>query len=242
MSIIPCKVCSACKEHKPLTEFYFHKDKPLSACKVCLRQRRVSRYVKHPRNPDVLVNEKRCPHCDQVKPFDSFRPDVKQGRLRSWCRACEGERVVAWKRAHRKPRKVRVFWVRRGRRQDYDPIGFAARKRKNFIDFARRHPDKIKQWRLVSAHRRRARVAASGGKFTQKEWRALRSMYGNKCLCCGSTDRLTIDHVVPIVKGGRNTIDNIQPLCWKCNNFKRARTIDYRNPPFSRVDLEAFLT
>lgn len=75
---------------------------------------------------------------------------------------------------------------------------------------------------------RRARVAGATGTHTNDEWFALCEYYKNKCLCCGTTDRLTQDHIVPIARGGSDYIDNIQPLCMTCNLKKGARTIDYR--------------
>lgn len=49
-----------------------------------------------------------------------------------------------------------------------------------------------------------------------------------KCLKCGSSKRLTVDHVVPISKGGSNTLLNLQCLCYGCNRQKGANTKDYR--------------
>jgi len=37
------------------------------------------------------------------------------------------------------------------------------------------------------------------------------------CLFCGSKNKLTIDHITPISKGGSNNEENLQCLCWKCN-------------------------
>lgn len=50
-----------------------------------------------------------------------------------------------------------------------------------------------------------------------------------KCLKCGSEKRLSIDHIIPISKGGLNELDNLQCLCVRCNSKKRDKTIDYRN-------------
>jgi hypothetical protein len=46
------------------------------------------------------------------------------------------------------------------------------------------------------------------------------------CLYCGSKDSLTLDHVIPRSKGGKNTWDNLATCCLKCNVFKGDKIID----------------
>jgi 5-methylcytosine-specific restriction endonuclease McrA len=47
------------------------------------------------------------------------------------------------------------------------------------------------------------------------------------CPSCGQTNQqteLTIDHIIPLAKGGSNDISNLQTLCRRCNSRKRDRT------------------
>lgn len=46
---------------------------------------------------------------------------------------------------------------------------------------------------------------------------------GHKCLKCGATEDLTIDHKHPARHGGTNDPSNLQTLCWSCNHKKRDR-------------------
>ena len=50
----------------------------------------------------------------------------------------------------------------------------------------------------------------------------------NKCLKCGSTENLSMDHINPKVLGGTDSEDNLQTLCGACNSKKGHAGIDYR--------------
>jgi hypothetical protein len=52
---------------------------------------------------------------------------------------------------------------------------------------------------------------------------------GWHCRICGrelTKETVTIDHVIPVSKGGTNAIENLQPLCRSCNSRKGACSME----------------
>ena len=95
--------------------------------------------------------------------------------------------------------------------------------------WAEDNPEEVRRAKTNNLRKRRAAKHASRGNFTVQEFKELCESYGNKCLACGETEAaLEADHVVPLTKGGSDSISNIQPLCGSCNRKKVVNIIDYR--------------
>jgi len=97
---------------------------------------------------------------------------------------------------------------------------------------------KDKNKELVNHYTRvyRARKRGAGGSYSLQEWEDLKKKYNYMCLCCKRFEpeiRLAADHVFPISKGGSSNIENIQPLCARCNSQKYISSIDYRSLVFT---------
>ena len=74
------------------------------------------------------------------------------------------------------------------------------------------------------AHVRRERERARALRKTDW-WRA--QLQKGVCHYCGrvvGAANLTMDHVVPVARGGRSVKSNCVPCCKECNNSKRAYT------------------
>lgn len=92
---------------------------------------------------------------------------------------------------------------------------------------------KIKEYRRINKYwqnkeRLRPRIEACTHTSKKSVRKSVFDKYGEICLACGATENITIDHVIPVSKGGRNDISNYQPLCKSCNSKKMDKATDYR--------------
>jgi len=74
-------------------------------------------------------------------------------------------------------------------------------------------PDYYKYLCTKTYHRRKK----AKGTYSFQEWNELLKKHNYSCVYCGSTNNISVDHIIPLSKGGTNYIDNIQPLCLPCN-------------------------
>jgi 5-methylcytosine-specific restriction endonuclease McrA len=94
-------------------------------------------------------------------------------------------------------------------------------------------PSRIDDWKRDAIHKARRRIriaqARDKGSHTIDEWNALKIEFEMRCVrCLEPSERLERDHIVPIYQGGSDGIDNIQPLCARCNCQKGSETINWK--------------
>lgn len=95
-----------------------------------------------------------------------------------------------------------------------------AKVKANVRAYQAANPDK----KIHLANRRRARQIGNGGSHTVAERLAKFAALGNVCVYCRKPGRLTIDHDIPLARGGTDNIENILPACKSCNSKKNTRT------------------
>lgn len=70
---------------------------------------------------------------------------------------------------------------------------------------------------------RRARLLAAPGVYTVEDWQSIVDRQNGRCAACDKQCVLTVDHIVPLKRGGTNWPSNLQGLCLSCNCSKGAR-------------------
>lgn len=73
--------------------------------------------------------------------------------------------------------------------------------------------------------RQQVRKRRSGaGSFSTPKWKSRLEYYGERCVYCGSAERIEIEHRIPLSRGGTNQPANLVPACKSCNCSKGTLT------------------
>jgi 5-methylcytosine-specific restriction endonuclease McrA len=217
---------------KPLNEFHLRRslgvpvgDGYRSRCKDCWnaqsRTERASKLEQYRTRQRIYVEGKKDHYRELKRAHKKAHPE----------RYAQIDRK--WKEEHRAEVNTKARERRKQDLEHYREIGrnsyerHAEARRKYSLEYYKLHPEKS----VAANNRRRALKLASEGSHTEDEWEQLKAFYDYQCLQCGKKEpdiKLTRDHVIPLTQGGTDFIDNIQPLCVRCNSKKNNKHIDYR--------------
>ena len=159
---------------------------------------------------------KKCLNCSK-----EFKPSKHNLNQQKFCnKKCQ---YNFWSKNNKE--KVKVYET--GRRKE-DNIKKSTKWRK-------KNPDKFKKIRkrYYLKHREEIIRKAILRHFLKleisiAEWERIKKRYNYQCSICRKREpfidqkitRLTIDHILPLSRGGGNELKNIQPLCHRCNAKK----------------------
>ena len=72
---------------------------------------------------------------------------------------------------------------------------------------------------------RRKAALVKSRPVTAEDWLEILALHKNRCHYCRKRRVLTIDHVIPLSKGGKHLKENIVPACRSCNSTKGNRIV-----------------
>jgi len=170
-----------------------------------------------------------CPEKKCQQKADAARSKKYNDRLRS-----EGKETPAQRWRKNNPERAREndrhkratnpeLYREINRRKASSVTGRANRKA-----WKEANPEKAKEISRQGAARYRARSTQNEVFYvTRKD---LDRLARTPCVGCGSTENLELDHIIPVARGGRHSIGNLQSLCRSCNASKNARlNIEWRS-------------
>lgn len=163
---------------------------------------------------------KKCSRCGIEKPYDAFHKD--SSRKDGLCRYCKECKRNIDRKTYCKNPKAKIEKSTENARKNgwlfvskpYNPKYYSSdvsRKKKRARDL-----------------NRRALQKSADGKITKDVIDEVLAKYDGKCAYCGikCDSSYTIDHRVPLSRGGSNKIENLALACRTCNCKKNDKT-DY---------------
>lgn len=157
-----------------------------------------------------------CPTCGESD-RDNFYPDNRRhDGLQTYCKECSREKKKQWAAENRDATREASARYRASLKADPERWTeyLRERARRNYL---RRITDQV-----VTANRR-AREYQVKGRITTKEWRKM-VRTTEVCPACQEpwslVGRPILDHIISLSRRGKNSIENIQPLCTSCHARK----------------------
>jgi 5-methylcytosine-specific restriction endonuclease McrA len=183
-----------------------------------------------------MSDSKTCSKCLQTKDLDCFyRTSKGKQSHEGTCIEC---RNALSRENYYKNRDKRAVQISIWQQNNKD------KKRHHEKLWRRNNPELARKWRQnnpeksrdytkvfrqknpeiskVLLHRRRARLASAKNYLITKT--DIRSMLQKPCIYCGAKST-HIDHVIPLSRGGSNSVGNLAPACQTCNLSKGPKLI-----------------
>jgi 5-methylcytosine-specific restriction endonuclease McrA len=101
--------------------------------------------------------------------------------------------------------------------------------------------EKIKEQKHLSVLVRRTKMKNTEASLIKEDWQKIIKFFDNKCAYCGNdTQKLTLDHFVPVSMGGELTVNNSIPACKQCNQSKSDKNFFVWYPLYKHFDKNRF--
>lgn len=204
------KQCTTCLNISPVTEFYRKKNGQSmgATCKQCSKQRvMIWRKTSEGRlaAQQADARYKASPQGQQKRRAYSRSETARNGEKR-YRHTLTGQEALRRYRQSDKRKAVLHRYYQSGKgkvaiaRYQATPKGKASLAR--------------------GVHKRRGSMLIAST-VTAEEWAIIKGRAKNKCYYCQQKmQRLTMDHIIPLSKGGQHIASNIVPACRSCNSRK----------------------
>lgn len=194
------------------------------------------------------MKTKHCHGCDTTKPVESFHKNKRRkDGLQTQCIECLRKARADWYQNNRERQDANTArWAAENRERLNECARRRQRERletepeyrkkmreknrnyflenKDRINANRRERRKTSPKDLKKERDRRAKAKDAKGHHTQEQLDARYAYYGHKCIYCGCGGKLTLEHLIPLVRGGTHWASNLAPSCRSCNSSKGDKT------------------
>ena len=263
------KICSNCLIQYPSTLQYFSSDKQRKdglsyCCKKCLNARNRKNYNSECKHEYYIKNKDRI--LEREKEYRENNIEMfKEKERKNYIK--HRDRILEYQKRYRILNKDEISLKRKLYYENNKEVCNARAKKyykdnkealnakcreyyKNNKDILRekykiyRLNPSVKQQRKINEYKRRTLKKNSLSFLTKEQWNQVLIKFNNSCAYCGNkVEKLTLDHFIPLSKGGELSISNAIPCCVSCNSSKNNRDFFewYRKQPFYDEQREKFI-
>lgn len=163
---------------------------------------------------------------ERVRKYNNEHKKECLKRANEWRKNNPEKRKAALRRYYEKKLKEDPEYFSRKAKYFYHKD--IEKSRKNLRDYRKKNPNLVRLWK----YNRRAKCKFSSidkehitKDFEQKINEKMKKQ-NYKCIYCRADlkDNYSLDHILPLSRGGTNDIDNIDVVCKSCNTSKGRRT------------------
>ena len=237
---IEYKHCSSCNQWKELNEFNNDKNRRdglYAICKECHNKNQMERYRNNIEYYRLISREKNRKRREEIK--KNKRKIYKilyrtiNGLKYKKCNECK-----EWK-------LLNEFYHNKNKRGNLDYKCIECTKKyqnnyyiRNIILMRENQKLRNKKYRLANkekvrilTHIRLSRLKNLSHTLTSEQWEETKLFFSNNsecyCVYCGGKpEKITQDHIIPVIQNGGYDQDNIVPCCRSCNSSKNGNNME----------------
>jgi 5-methylcytosine-specific restriction endonuclease McrA len=148
-----------------------------------------------------MIMDKKCNKCGITKAIDLFyKNKTRKDGHDTWCKICSNQYSINYYHMHKDKRRKQLNRSRKKRRNENCTV---------FVTH------------LLSRNVKRIDCTA----------KQIVSMFENSPLCsyCGKKlhhTEMSVDHIIPLARGGSKSMDNLCISCVDCNRLKHTKTLE----------------
>jgi len=194
------KTCSHCQIEKPENDYHTRKASPDGLAYVCIA-------------------------CAKILNKESYLANKEKYKIRAklWAKNNPDRRKEISKKsdAKNKQRKKGYSAAYMAKKKSENIDAVRAEWRFRTLVFRKNNKEKVYSYAL-----KRRSLASRVGAATSEQIKRLLGAANNICGYCGKpTASITIDHIIPVARGGSGGIKNLFPACKSCNSQKHAKEV-----------------
>jgi hypothetical protein len=179
---------------------------------------------------DGVIIAKVCTRCSEWRLIEESFAKLKSGlggKL-AYCYECNRKRCLNWHYSNKEKSNgdSRAWYESNRERAIKNSRNWNEDNKERQLENQRKWKQENREKSRLYDQRRRARIAALPDTLTDEQIKSENEFYGNRCPLTGKTEKLTVEHVIPVKwNHGGTTLENCYPMEFNANNSKNGSNI-----------------